>query len=173
MFVSDKKAFVTAFQLDKDFSFYKNKDMGVSDVIDYRDWRIDLGRQPTCFKFYFWFRCYGVANIRDSYREREKLGIHLERLISESPYFELFSARAYNLVCFQVKHGDKDALTKEVAELVSDLDEGFMTCAPFKSKYILRWVSGNLGCTTQHVDKWWGKVCTITQKFLESRGITA
>lgn len=47
-------------ELNKQFGLYKQEDLESVGIIDYRDWKVDLAKHPTSFRFYFLFRFYGL-----------------------------------------------------------------------------------------------------------------
>lgn len=73
LFIADKKEFNKAMTLDVSFNLIKTTESEDHHIIDYRDWKVDLCKQPVAFRFYLLYRLYGLEKIREAYRWREYL----------------------------------------------------------------------------------------------------
>lgn len=83
----------------------------------------------------------------------------------------MFTKRAFSLLCFRFKLGDKNKMTEELSPLVKDLLEGYCTPAVFKGSYIIRIVIANANTTAEHVEAYWAKILSVTEKFAQEKGL--
>lgn len=171
-YVADKKTFVRTMGSQLEFSFYKNKYSETYNTVDYKDWQVGLNHRNCALRLFFLFKFYGLKALRESIRNREKLAQHLEEKVVASKYFQLFSKRAFGVVCFQLKTADKRSeLTKELAQLISDQEEGYFTPSTFQDQSIIRIVVGNATTRVEHIDAYWQKIVQLTEKFVDEKGI--
>jgi hypothetical protein len=66
-YVADKKVYTESFGANTlKFSFYKNQFTDNSDIVDYKDWIVGLGRRNNALKLYYTFSHFGLKRLRSA-----------------------------------------------------------------------------------------------------------
>ncbi|MDF1869542.1 MAG: pyridoxal-dependent decarboxylase [Phycisphaerales bacterium] len=98
-------------------AYLKNKASETSEVVDYRDWHVPLGRKMRALKLWMVIRCFGADGLRSHIRGHVELAEMVERWVVDDPRVELACERMLGLVCLKVL-GDAD-LTKRLVDEVN------------------------------------------------------
>ena len=130
-----------------------------SEVNDYSNWGIQLGRRFRALKLWFVIRNYGIEGLRKRIREHIELAKYFEEQISKLPYFELALPRTLALVCFwlniedQYSTNEKNRLNSELLEKINDSGQIYISHTLFREKYTLRFVCAQTYTQKKHVDE--------------------
>ncbi|HAI75790.1 MAG TPA: aspartate aminotransferase family protein, partial [Microscillaceae bacterium] len=98
-FVKDKSALIQTFEILPEYL----KTAHDSQVNNYRDWGIQLGRRFRSLKLWFVLRSYGLEGIRQYLRQHLELASVFADKIQQAADFELMAPVSLNLVCFRWK----------------------------------------------------------------------
>ena len=71
------------------------------EVVNYRDWGIQLGRRFRALKLWFVIRSYGVEGLRTMIREHVALAREFSEWVSARSDFEIMAPVPFGLVCFR------------------------------------------------------------------------
>jgi aromatic-L-amino-acid decarboxylase len=129
-----------------------------SEVNNYRDWGIQLGRRFRALKLWFVLRSYGLEGIRAKFREHIELAKYFEEQLNANGDFEIMAPRPLNLVCFRLhptnSMGDQelDKLNKKVKESINTQGKAYLTHTTLHGKYTLRVSIGQTSVEKRHVD---------------------
>ncbi|KAH7360116.1 pyridoxal phosphate-dependent transferase [Rhexocercosporidium sp. MPI-PUGE-AT-0058] len=130
-------------------SYLRNEFSESGLVTDYRDWQIPLGRRFRSLKIWFVLRTYGVKGLQAHIRKHVKLGeVFAGLLETRKDLFEIVTGPSFALVVFAIVpkvkgQKERDAITKEVYELVNKRGEIYITSSVVGGEYVIRVVSAN------------------------------
>ncbi len=159
-FVRDPDALVRTLEILP--AFLKTRERG--QVIDYRDWSVQLGRRFRALKLWFVIRSYGVAGIRRLIAAHIDLAREVARWIDDAPDFERMAPRSLALVNFRYHPNGVDdpvALDRLNARLLEDLnDSGALYLTPNRvgGAYTIRLVIGQTRTERRHVEAAWQRI---------------
>lgn len=79
-----------------------------SEVNNYRDWGIPLGRRFRALKLWFVIRSYGVSGLRAMIRSHLDMAAQFRSRVKREPDWEVLAPTPLNLVCFRWNPAGKD-----------------------------------------------------------------
>jgi len=134
-----------------------------ADVVNFRDWGIQLGRRFRALKLWFVIRSYGVEGLRAIIRRHVELAHELAGWIEESPDFELMAPVPFGLVCFRFRPSGRseeqlDALNARLLAAVNGTRERYLTHTRLGGRYAIRLVVGQRATERAHVRGAWEAV---------------
>ncbi len=153
-YVKQKEVLVRTFEILPEY-LKTDRD---SEVNNYRDWGIQLGRRFRALKLWFVLRSYGLEGIRAKFREHIELATYFEEQLKANGDFEIMAPRPLNLVCFRLhptnSMGDQelDKLNKKVKESINTQGKAYLTHTTLHGKYTLRVSIGQTSVEKRHVD---------------------
>lgn len=155
-FVREPEALLRTFEILPEYL----KTREGTQVINYRDWGIQLGRRFRALKLWFVIRSYGVDGLRGVVRNHVAWARALAREIDATPDFELLAPARLALFCFRYKPEGIDAAALDDAnarllEAVNDSGQIFVTHTRIRGAYAIRFSIGQTGCTEAHVKGAW------------------
>jgi aromatic-L-amino-acid decarboxylase len=113
-----------------------------SQVKNYRDWGIALGRRFRALKLWFVLRYYGIEGIQEMVRKHIELAQSFKDKVEGSPLFELMAPVPLSLVCFRLNNGSSeeelDRINRRLLEAVNQTGKIHMTHTSLKGKYVIR-----------------------------------
>ncbi|HHP7235997.1 MAG TPA: pyridoxal phosphate-dependent decarboxylase family protein [Desulfobacterales bacterium] len=130
-----------------------------SEVRNFRDWGIQLGRRFRALKLWFVLRSYGLEGIRNMVREHLRLARCFREWVQADPNFEVLAPVPLSLVCFRRNDGrPEDALNAVNEQLLTQVNRTgkvFLTHTMLDGRYTLRLVVGQRTTTERHVRTAW------------------
>lgn len=163
-FVKDPKALVKTFSILPEYL-----KTGVdTQVNNYRDWGVPLGRRFRSLKLWFVLRSYGVEGLQKKIRDHIALGVWLEEAVRLTPGFEIMVPRNLNLVCFRYHpegiddEGVLDSLNEKLMAEVNESGKMYLSQTRLNGKYVLRMVPGQTEVELRHVQQAFDWVCRKT-----------
>jgi aromatic-L-amino-acid decarboxylase len=132
-----------------------------AEVIDYRDWSVQLGRRVRALKLWFVLRSYGAERLRAMLRDPIAWTAELAQWIEAAPDFELVTAPRLALLTFRHRPAgvdDATALDQHNERLLHALnDDGrlYLTQTRVRGRYVIRFTIGQLQTTRAHVARAW------------------
>lgn len=96
-FVKDKEALIRTFAIMPE---YLKTNEG-TEVNNYRDWSIQLGRRFRALKLWFVIRTFGVEGIKQRIKHHIAMAKDIACRIEEEPDFELLAPVPLNTICFR------------------------------------------------------------------------
>jgi len=124
-----------------------------SDVIDYSEWTIQLGRRFRALKIWFMLRAYGLKNLRDRIRNHIAWAQEAEYRLSQHQHLEITSACRFSLFTFRFKDADDKAAEKTAALLEQINNDGrtYLTQTTHADHFVIRFQVGHFDCTQEDV----------------------
>jgi aromatic-L-amino-acid decarboxylase len=155
-FVRDTSALLRTFQVTPEYL----RTEADSEVVNFRDWGIQLGRRFRALKLWFAIRSYGVAGVQTLIRKHISLAHELAGWIDASPDFELMAPVPFGLVCFRYnpdkKDGDEtDRMNAALLARVNASRRVHLTHTRLGDRYVIRVVVGQRGTEREHVEELW------------------
>jgi len=155
LYVKNEKQFQETFRLVPHY-LQTNID---SEVNDYSNWGIQLGRRFRSLKLWFVVRSFGVKGLQEKIREHILLAEYFEKEIKKSNWFEMAVPRNLAVVCFrfksefQSKSKNLDQMNATLLESINKSGEAYMSHSIVNGKFTLRFVCAQTNTEKRHVDE--------------------
>lgn len=144
-----------------------------TEVRNYRDWGIQLGRRFRALKLWFVIRSYGVEGLQKMVREHIRLAQMFKDWVHEHEHFELMAPVNLSLVCFRLNDGrkekDLDELNKIFLERLNATGKVFLTQTNLRGRYVLRMAIGTRTTEERHVREAWEWMNSQAEEVLRSK----
>jgi aromatic-L-amino-acid decarboxylase len=155
-YVRDRDALLSAFSLTPEYLRTAHDEQ----VVNYRDWGIQLGRRFRALKLWFVIRSYGVEGLRAIIRRHVALAGELAAWVDAAPDFERMAPVPFGLVCFRYRPAGKseaelDALNQRLLEEINASRRVFLTHTRLGGRYTIRLVIGQRETQREHVVEAW------------------
>ena len=167
-FVKDKGSLIRSFEISPEYL-----KTGVdSQVNNYRDWGVPLGRRFRALKLWFVMRSFGVQQMQAILRQHLAWAQELRDQIVAHPAFELMAPVPLNLLCFRYHppHLDDEATLDRLNQsLLTTLNASgrlYLTHTRLHGRYVIRLVGGQTNLTRQHVQDAWALVQEVAAGLL-------
>ncbi len=139
-----------------------------ADVVNFRDWGIQLGRRFRALKLWFVIRSYGVEGLRALIRRHVALARELAGWIEADPDFELMAPVPFGLVCFRWRppgrsEEERDALNARLLAAVNAGRERHLTHTRLGGRYAIRLVVGQRCTEHEHVAAAWKSILAVSR----------
>lgn len=180
LYVQNRNDLTRALSVTPSYLQNKHTDSGL--VTDYRDWQIPLGRRFRSLKIWFVMRTYGMEGMREHIRRTTKLGdVFADLVRSRSDIYEIVAPPRFALTCFRVKpsvvarngavdaedEAASNAVTKQIADLINERGEIFITSSTAAGKHMIRVVSANPNAKEKYVRNAFEIIVKTTDKVVE------
>jgi aromatic-L-amino-acid decarboxylase len=155
-FVRDTEALLRTFRVTPEYLRTQQDPQ----VVNYRDWGIQLGRRFRALKLWFVIRSYGVEGLRALMRKHVALARELAGWIQETPRFELVAPVPFGLVCFRYRPDDLsedqiDDLNRRLLTRVNASHRVHLTHTQLGGHFVIRLVIGQRETEREHVAEAW------------------
>lgn len=155
-FVRDKEALIRTFEMVPEY--LKSAE---SQVNNYKDWGIQLGRRFRALKLWFVIRNFGVTGLQEKLRYHLELTWELKQKIETETDFEILTPVHFNVICFRFKPAginDDEVLNRLNETLMTKLNESgklFLTHTKLNGIFVIRFVIATTNVEARHVAKAW------------------
>jgi aromatic-L-amino-acid decarboxylase len=102
LWVRQRSALIATFETNPEYL----RTSVASDVIDYRNWQIPLGRRFRSLKLWFTLRSFGLQRLRQDLRAHVDVAQQLAAMITDDDRFELVYPVYLGLVCLRCRDGE-------------------------------------------------------------------
>jgi aromatic-L-amino-acid decarboxylase len=156
-FVRDREALLRTFRITPEYL----RTAQDQQVVNFRDWGIQLGRRFRALKVWFVLRSYGVEGLRAMVRDHIALAQELAERIRRSSGFELLAPVPFGLVCFRYHPPTVrdtavlNQLNREILRRVNASGRVYLTHTELDGRFVIRMVVGQRLTSRQHVDEAW------------------
>lgn len=167
-FVQDKAALIRTFEILPEYL----KTGHASEVNNYRDWGVPLGRRFRALKLWFVMRSYGAEGLRTRIRQHITWAQQFRSWVEASPDFEVLAPSPFGLVCFRfappgTTEAERDELNAALKERINASGELYLTHTKLNDRYVLRMVIGQTEVTLAHIEKAWAIIQSTTKTLLK------
>jgi aromatic-L-amino-acid decarboxylase len=165
-YVKDPGALIQTFEIHPEYL-----KTGVdSQVKNFRDWHIQLGRRFRALKLWFVLRSYGVEGIQKIIREHIRLAQLFKSWVEEHELFEIMAPVPLSLVCFRVNDGREiealNRLNRELLEGVNQTGKLRLTQTTLRGDYVIRMAIGSRNTQEQHVRAAWELIAAHAERLV-------
>jgi aromatic-L-amino-acid decarboxylase len=154
-FVKDPGALIRTFEIHPEYL----KTGHDSEVKNYRDWGIQLGRRFRALKLWFVIRSYGIEGLQAILREHIRLAQLFKGWVDRHEKFELMAPVPFSLVCFRFNDGRDDeslnVLNKKLMDSLNATGKIFLTHTSLRGRFVLRLAIGQRTTQERHVRRAW------------------
>jgi len=163
-FVKDPGMLIRTFEIHPEYL----KTGQDSQVNNFRDWGVQLGRRFRALKLWFVIRSYGVEGLQKIVREHIRLAQMFKEWVKKHEDFELMAPVELSLVCFRLNDGRNEealeSLNRRLLESLNQTGKVFLTHTTLKGKYVLRMAIASRTTEEFYVQEAWK---LITKKAAE------
>jgi len=165
-YVKDKAALIRTFEILPEYL----KTAEDSQVNNYRDWGVALGRRFRALKLWFVIRSFGIEGIQQKLRHHLKLAETFTGWIESHPSFKLLAPVPLNTICFHYcPEGTTVEEQNEINQtLLQDLNSSenmYLTHTKLDGVYTLRMVIGQTNVELKHIELAWKTILEAIAKF--------
>jgi aromatic-L-amino-acid decarboxylase len=134
-----------------------------ADVVNVRDWGIQLGRRFRALKLWFVLRSYGAEGIRAMLRRHLELARQFRAWVEGEPGFEVMAPSPFGLVCFRhhpagMDEADLDRHNEALLARVNASREVYLTHTRLDGRYTIRMAIGARATELRHVQEAWALI---------------
>lgn len=122
-----------------------------SEVTDYSEWSVPLGRRFRALKLWFVMRIYGLEGLRSRIRNHVAWSQALCERLRANPMFEITSEPVLSLWSFRVK-GASDAQTQTLVDAINDEGTIYLTQGMVNGRKVIRFQAGQFDCAAEDFD---------------------
>jgi len=144
-----------------------------SQVKNYRDWGIQLGRRFRALKLWFVLRSYGVEGLQALIREHIRLAQLFKEWMESHPHFELMAPVPLSLVCFRLNDGrseeDLNRLNKAFIGRLNQTGRLLLTQTTLRGRFVIRMAIGSRNTRENHVREAWNRMTSIASELLKAK----
>lgn len=160
-YVADRRKLTAAMSVVPEYLRNVASDSG--EVIDYRDWQVELGRRFRSLKLWFVIRSYGVKALREIVRRHVALAQEFAVWVEADSDFEVAAPVPLSLVCFRHRVGD--GANQAIMDRVNESGRMFMTHTKLDGKLTLRLSIGQGTTEKRHVEQAWEAIREAADAF--------
>lgn len=130
-----------------------------SEVTNYMDYGIQLGRRFRSLKLWFVLRYFGTDRLIEIYREQLRLANVIKNWIDKTPYFERLAPVPFSTICFRVvppnvSENEKiNEFNKNLMDRLNNSGEIFISHTILNDRYTLRICIAGLRTEEKHVNE--------------------
>lgn len=134
-----------------------------TEVANFRDWGIQLGRRFRALKLWFVIRSYGVEGLQALLREHIRLGHLFASWVDADDSFERIGDANLATVCFRQVQGpgskgqeeELNSRNRELLARINSTGKVFLTGTVLKGRHVLRLALGHLSTTEERLREAW------------------
>jgi aromatic-L-amino-acid decarboxylase len=127
---------------------------GETEIINYSEWTIPLGRRFRALKIWFLIRAYGLDGLRTRIRNHMKWAQEAEAMIAALPGFEITSHSRFSLFSFQYAPDDSrtpDQASQALLERINADGRTYLTQTRHQNRFVIRFQVGQFDTTRDDV----------------------
>lgn len=122
---------------------------GQSEVTNFNEWTVPLGRRFRAIKLWFVLRAYGLEGLRARIRNHVAWARELAGEIAAMPGFEIVTPPSLSLFTF--RYGGSDAETEALLTRINDDGRVYLTQTRHEGRFVIRVQVGQFDCTRDDV----------------------
>ena len=153
-YVADRRVLIQTLSVLPEY--LRNKATESGEVIDYRDWHVQLGRRFRALKLWFVLRYYGIEGLQFHIREHVRLAQDFANWVREDRRFELVVPPPLNLVCFRLNGSDE--VNRRLMDALNRSGDLYLTHTKLNGRLVLRMSIGQTNTEQRHVEKAWRRI---------------
>ena len=120
-----------------------------SDITDFNEWTVPLGRRFRALKLWFVLRAYGLEGLRTRLRNHVAWVADLADRVAAIPDLEIVTEP--RLALFSFAHMDGDGATEALIQQVNADGRVYLTQTRHAGRFVIRMTAGSFDCTRDDV----------------------
>lgn len=146
-----------------------------SEVVNYMDYGVPLGRRFRSLKLWFIIRYFGVEGIKDRIREHIRIANEIAAKIDEHLLFERMAPVPFSTICFRAhppNMQDEKALDKLNIDLMNKINETgkiFLSHTKLNDRFVIRLTIGSIRTSEVHVKTAWEIIRETLETILDNK----
>jgi len=127
--------------------------LGQSEITNFNEWTVPLGRRFRALKIWFTLRAYGLEGLRQRIRNHVAWTAELCERLRADPRFRIVTEPRLALFSFQYTPKGEDPSTASATLLQRINDDGrtYLTQTQHEGQFVIRMTAGTFDCTRQDV----------------------
>ena len=164
-FIRDLPSWFESFALTPEYL----KSAHDADVVNYRDWGIQLGRRFRALKLWFVLRGEGAESIRARIREHIRLGELFASWVDADADFERMAPASFALVCFRHRPAglDESKLDDHNRSLLARINATgriHMIGTTLRGRFVIRMAIGQRNTAERNVREAWDVIRAVSRE---------
>ncbi len=133
--------------------------LGQSEIVNFNEWTLPLGRRFRALKLWFTLRAYGLEGLRARIRNHVAWAAELRDRLAALPGISIITEPRLSLFSFAMEGGD--AATEALLTRINDDGRVYLTQSRHEGRFVIRVQVGQFDCTREDVMT----VETVVQEF--------
>jgi aromatic-L-amino-acid decarboxylase len=155
LYVKEPEILKRAFSLDPEYL----KTSVDSDVINYNDYGVQLGRRFRSLKLWFVIKYFGAEGLAGIIRGNIETAKKFKQLVQQDSEFELMAPVPFSTICFRYKpsgyKGNLNELNSNLMDRINKTGRIFLSHTKLNGNFVLRLVVSGIRTEEKHVlDAW-------------------
>ncbi len=151
-FFKDKENLINTFSMNPEYL----KTTEGSEVNNYKDWGIQLGRRFRALKLWFVIRSFGINGLRRKLASNIAWAKQLAKIIEDDKDFELLLPANFNLICFRfnprgLSEDELDNINEQILRVVNSSGFAFLSHTRLNGHFAIRFCIGQTNTTWDDV----------------------
>lgn len=122
---------------------------GASEIVNFNEWTLPLGRRFRALKLWFTLRAYGLEGLRTRIRNHVAWSVELHDRLAALPGIRIVTAPRLSLFTFALDEGD--AATEALLSRINDDGRIYLTQTRHQGRSAIRVQVGQFDCTRDDV----------------------
>lgn len=167
LWVKNSNDLVNTLSVNRIYLNSDNNDVEDTELPEYRNWQIPLGRRFRSLKLWFTLRTYGLDGLQANIRKQINLALLFASLVEQDDRFEIVTPVTMGLVCFRLK-GDNE-LTEVLHVKLTASRKIYMIVATINNKLMIRFVICSRLTEEHDIHYAWNEILTQTNNIFHNR----
>jgi len=155
LYVKEPEILKRAFSLDPEYL----KTSVDSDVINYNDYGVQLGRRFRSLKLWFVIKYFGAEGLAGIIRGNIETAKKFKQLVQQDSEFELMAPVPFSTICFRYKpsgyKGDLNELNSNLMDRINKTGRIFLSHTKLNGNFVIRLVVSGIRTEEKHVLNAW------------------
>ena len=138
-----------------------------SEITNYMDYGLQLGRRFRSLKLWFIIRYFGVEGIQNRIAEHLRLANEFANWIESHPDFERMAPTPFSVVCFRIHpknindENELNALNEKLLDEINKSGKLFLSGTKLSGKFVIRISISGLRTQEEHVKQAWELISNV------------
>ncbi|MDR3611802.1 MAG: pyridoxal-dependent decarboxylase [Ignavibacteriaceae bacterium] len=155
LFVREPEILKRAFSLEPEYLKTKVD----SEVINYNDYGVQLGRRFRSLKLWFVIKYFGVDGLAGIIKRNIETGKKFKHLIERDSDFEIMAPAPFSTVCFRYNpsgyKGDLNILNNNLMDAINKTGRILLSHTKLNGNFVIRLVVSGIRTETEHILEAW------------------
>jgi aromatic-L-amino-acid/L-tryptophan decarboxylase len=164
LYVKEPEILKRAFSLEPEYL----KTSVDSEVINYNDYGVQLGRRFRSLKLWFVIKYFGIEGLAGIIKRNIESAKKFKQLIQEDPEFELMAPVPFSTICFRYRpagyNGSLNELNSNLMEQINKTGRIFLSHTKLNGNFVIRLVVSGIRTEESHVLEAWEIIKSVIHK---------